>query len=74
MPSKRGTPSTTRNSKSPMKDATLDDVTKSLDKTSMASDTNFSCTSRFSWRSSKARDGVKDIVFLEFQSINLPTS
>jgi hypothetical protein len=49
-----------------MKDATLDDVTKSLDKTSIASDTNFSCTSRFSWRSGKARDGFKDIVFLEF--------
>ena len=73
MPSKKDTRST-RNNKSPQKDNSVDDVTKILDTTSIASGPNFSCTYQFPFSKNKAKDGVKDILFLEFQAVNLPTS
>ena len=74
MAPKKGTRSTTRTSKSPHKDTSVDVVATLLDTTSIASDPNFSCTYRFPFSRNKAKDGIKDIVFLEFQSVNLPTS
>jgi hypothetical protein len=66
--------STTRYSKSPKKETTVDGVTSSVDNTSIASNANFSCTYKISWSSNKAKGRIKNIVFLEFQLVNLPTT
>jgi hypothetical protein len=59
--------------KSPKKDS-VDDVMEQLENTTLASSANYSCTYVFPWSQHREKDGVKDIVHVEFQTANLPTS
>jgi hypothetical protein len=59
--------------KSPKK-ASVDDVTQRLENIHIASSANFSCTYVFPWSKHREKDGLKDIVHVEFQTVNLPTS
>ena len=63
----------TTSKKSPKKES-IDDVTDRLERTALASSANYSCTYVFPWSKHKEKDGVKDIVHVEFQTANLPTS
>lgn len=57
-----------------MKNDSVDDVTQRLENTSIACTANYSCTFSFHWSIHKEKDGVKDILYIELQTINLPTS
>ena len=63
----------TTSKKSPKKDS-IDDVIERLETTALASSANYSCTYVFPWSKHKEKDGVKDIVHVEFQTANFPTS
>ena len=54
----------TTSKKSPKKDS-IDDVTKRLENTALASSANYSCTYIFPWSRHREKDGVEDIVHLE---------
>lgn len=72
---KRGTHTTTSNSKSnPNKVVIVGNVTLSLESTLIANDPNFSCTYMLPCSPNKAKEGVKNGMLLEFQRINLSTS
>ena len=73
MSSKKAAAHRTTSKKSPKKDS-VDDVIDMLETTALASSANYSCTYTFPWSRHREKDGVKDIVHLEFQLCNLPTS
>ena len=62
----------TTSKKSPKKDS-INDLTKRLENTTLASSANYSCTYIFPWSKHREKDGAKDIVHIEFQTCNLPT-
>jgi hypothetical protein len=57
-----------------MKNDSVDDVIQRLEITSIVCTANYSCTFSFPWSTHKEKDGVKDILYIELQTINLPTS
>jgi hypothetical protein len=73
MSSKKAATRRSTNKMSPKKDS-VDDVIKQLENTALTSSANYSCTYTFPWSRYKEKDGVKDIVHLEFQVCNLPTT
>ena len=61
-------------SKKSLKKDSIDDVTKRLEYTVLISSANYSCTYIFPWRKHMTKNGAKDILQVEFQTCNLPTS
>jgi hypothetical protein len=72
MSSKKAAARRTTSKKSPKKDS-IDDVIKQLETTALASSANYSCSYTFPWSKHREKDGVKDIMHLEFQVSILPT-
>ncbi|KAL3779512.1 hypothetical protein HJC23_011148 [Cyclotella cryptica] len=56
------------------KKASVDDVTERLKKASIGSSADFSSKYIFPWSRHRVKDGLKDIVHVEFQAMNLPTT